>query len=46
MPRLQGGGRGDLYAKLSVVLPRHLTERERELFTELARSRTAATVGK
>jgi DnaJ-class molecular chaperone len=46
MPHLQGGGRGDLYAKLSVVLPRHLTERERELFTELARSRTAATVGK
>jgi DnaJ-class molecular chaperone len=46
MPRLQGEGRGDLYAKLSVVLPRHLTERERELFGELARSRTAATAGR
>ncbi|MGI8913210.1 MAG: DnaJ C-terminal domain-containing protein [Chloroflexota bacterium] len=46
MPRLQGEGRGDLYAKLSVVLPRHLTERERELLTELAQSRTAATAGR
>jgi DnaJ-class molecular chaperone len=46
MPRLQGEGRGDLYAKLNVVLPRHLTERERELFAELARSRTAATAGR
>ena len=46
MPHLQGGGRGDLYAKLNVVLPRHLTERERELFAELAQSRTAATAGR
>ncbi|HEY8742871.1 MAG TPA: J domain-containing protein [Chloroflexota bacterium] len=46
MPRLQGEGRGDLYAKLSVVLPRHLTAREKELFAELASSRTAATVAK
>lgn len=41
MPRLQGEGKGDLVAKLSVVLPRQLTERERELFSELARLRSA-----
>jgi DnaJ-class molecular chaperone len=46
MPRLQGTGRGDLIAKLNVVLPRHLTTRERELFAELARSRSAATAGR
>lgn len=42
MPHAHGGGRGDLYAKLNVVLPVNLTARERELFTELARSRSAA----
>lgn len=46
MPRLQGEGRGDLFAKLSVVLPTNLTDRERELFAEIARSRTAATAGR
>ena len=35
MPRLGGKGNGDLYAKLSVVLPTILTDRERELFHEL-----------
>jgi curved DNA-binding protein len=39
MPHLQGGGRGDLYAKVSAVLPTQLSERERELFRELARQR-------
>jgi len=43
MPRIHQDSRGDLYAKLSVVLPRHLTARERELFAELALSRSAAT---
>jgi molecular chaperone DnaJ len=46
MPRLQAEGRGNLYARLSVVLPRHLTARERELFAELARSRSAATAAR
>jgi len=37
MPRLREHGRsGDLYARLKVEIPRHLTKRERELFEELA----------
>jgi curved DNA-binding protein len=43
MPRLGGGGadgaappQGDLYAEIRVVLPSGLSERERELFRELA----------
>lgn len=31
-----GGGRGDLYAEVKIAMPRGLTDRERELFTELA----------
>ena len=46
MPRLKAEGRGDMYAKLNVVLPRHLTPQERELFQELARSRSAATAAR
>lgn len=42
MPRLQGGGRGDLFAEVSVQLPTGLNARERELFQELARLRAAA----
>jgi len=42
MPHLQGGGRGDLYARVKAVLPTNLTPRERELFQELARSRMQA----
>ena len=41
MPRV-GGGRGDLYAEINVQLPRGLSQRERDLFGELARQRTAA----
>jgi DnaJ-class molecular chaperone len=40
MPRLSGG-RGDLYAELSVQLPRGLSQREKDLFAELARQRAA-----
>ena len=36
MPRLQGSTRGDLYAEVKVRLPTGLTDRERELFAELA----------
>jgi len=43
MPHLNGSGRGDLYAEISVELPRNLTTREKDLFAELARLRTAAS---
>jgi molecular chaperone DnaJ/curved DNA-binding protein len=36
MPRLQGTARGDLYAEVKVKLPTGLSDRERELFSELA----------
>lgn len=39
MPHLQGGGKGDLYAKMKAVLPEGLSVREKELFEELARLR-------
>jgi curved DNA-binding protein len=39
MPRLAVGGRGDLYATARAALPTALTERERELFRELAKQR-------
>lgn len=35
MPRLQGSGRGDLYARVSVRLPEELSDKERKLFEEL-----------
>jgi DnaJ-class molecular chaperone len=42
MPRANGTGRGDMYARIVVTLPRHLTPRERELFEELRRLRSSA----
>jgi DnaJ-class molecular chaperone len=42
MPHLNGTGRGDLYAEISVQLPRNLSTHEKELFGELARARGAA----
>jgi DnaJ-class molecular chaperone len=39
MPKV-GGGRGDLYAEVRIVLPKDLSERERELVQELAALRT------
>ena len=35
MPKLGGSSTGDLYARVKVVLPTPLTERERELFREM-----------
>jgi molecular chaperone DnaJ len=41
---LNGSGKGDLYAKVRVVLPSHLSPREKELFEELRTLRaTGAT---
>jgi molecular chaperone DnaJ len=37
MPRLSGGGRGDLYMTVRVEIPRDLDARTQELFRELAR---------
>lgn len=39
MPRLRGEGNGNLFARVKVVLPMHLSSEERELFEKLARSR-------
>ena len=42
MPHLQGGGNGDLLVRTKVQLPTRLSDRERELFTELAALRPAS----
>ena len=34
----RGGGRGDLYVKLKIVVPTHPTDKEKELFKELAQA--------
>jgi DnaJ-class molecular chaperone len=39
MPRLRGAGQGDLFARVRVVLPTHLSDAERKLFTEFRRGR-------
>lgn len=39
MPRLKGGGYGDLYVQIKVVVPTGLSARERQLFEELKRLR-------
>jgi DnaJ-class molecular chaperone len=41
MPQLRGNSTGNLYARVKVVLPMHLSVEERELFEQLARSRGA-----
>ena len=45
MPRLEGKGKGDLYARVRVVLPERLSERERELFEQLRAERKKQKVG-
>jgi len=42
MPKLGSDGRGDLYAEVRGVLPTGLSDRERELFAELASLRDAS----
>jgi curved DNA-binding protein len=36
MPHLNGSGRGDLFAEITVQVPKNLTQREKDLFAELA----------
>jgi DnaJ-class molecular chaperone len=38
MPQLRGGKRGDLYVKLSALLPTHLNDKQRDLFQQLAQA--------
>lgn len=45
MPVLGGNSRGDLYAKVNVVLPARLSKREKELFEELKNAREAVRTG-
>lgn len=46
MPRLRRGGRGDLIAHVDVVVPTSLTDRQRELFEELAQTMDEETSAK
>jgi curved DNA-binding protein len=39
MPRVNGTGRGDLFAEITVQLPKSLSDREKDLFAELAAGR-------
>lgn len=39
VPRLKGGGRGDLIVQIRVVIPSKLTKKERQLFEELSETR-------
>jgi DnaJ-class molecular chaperone len=36
MPHLKGSGKGNLYARVKITVPKHLSAREKELLTELA----------
>jgi DnaJ-class molecular chaperone len=42
MPKFRGGGKGDLYARVKVMLPQGLTDKERGLFEELRKLRGGA----
>ena len=39
MPKLKGGGQGDLYARVKITVPKDLSPRERDLLLELAKLR-------
>jgi len=37
MPDVRGRGRGDQYVRVKVIIPTRLSEKEKELFMELAK---------
>jgi DnaJ-class molecular chaperone len=39
MPHLKGGGAGDQYVKVQIVIPTGLSPREKELFEEMRKLR-------
>ncbi len=39
MPKMGGGGKGDFFARVKVILPEHLTAQERTMFEDLRRLR-------
>jgi DnaJ-class molecular chaperone len=43
MPRLNSSVRGDLYAEITVQLPKNLSEHEKNLFAELARQQASGS---
>jgi DnaJ-class molecular chaperone len=43
MPKLRDGGRGDLYARIKITVPKTLTPHERDVLTELRDAATTAT---
>jgi len=45
MPHLAGGGKGDLYAKVKVILPADLSPEERELFEKLKKVQRVGSEG-
>ncbi len=45
MPHLGGGRKGDLYARVKVILPAELSPEERELFEKLKAARRAGSKG-
>lgn len=46
MPRLNGYGKGDQYVMVKVVTPQNLTDKEKELLSELARLQTSKNKAK
>jgi molecular chaperone DnaJ len=44
VPHLNGSGKGDLYARVKVILPARLSEREKQLFEELRELTNASAV--
>jgi DnaJ-class molecular chaperone len=46
VPRLQGGGRGDHYVRIKIVVPKKLSNRQKELLEELQKEESQPQKGK